>query len=99
MFIVLVFMIVLAVFVEIGLVQLWLEEPVFVREKLFFDYTKVNPKAIFCFSGGGFDGNNYRKKHMAVPIGHTFHVYLVFLMPQSDFNRHTGVFQVFQYYF
>ncbi|XWS58843.1 hypothetical protein CRYUN_Cryun08bG0068500 [Craigia yunnanensis] len=89
----LVFVMVLAALVGIGLVQLWLEEPVFVREKLFFDYTEVNPKAVFCFSGGGFDGSSYWKRQMAVPVGHTFNVYLVLLMPESDFNRHIGVFQ------
>ncbi|XWS42938.1 hypothetical protein CRYUN_Cryun16bG0056700 [Craigia yunnanensis] len=89
---VLVFVMVLDAFLEIGLVQLRLEEPVFVREKLFFDYTEVNPKAVFCFSGGGFDGS--RKRQMAVPVGQTFHVYLVLLMPESDFNRHIGVFQL-----
>ncbi|XVF30317.1 hypothetical protein REPUB_Repub16aG0046400 [Reevesia pubescens] len=90
----LVFVMVLAALVGIGLVQLWLEEPVFVREKLFFDYTEVNPKAVFCFSGGGFDGSSCMKRQMAVPVGHTFHVYLVLLMPESDFNRHIGVFQL-----
>ncbi|XVF06969.1 hypothetical protein REPUB_Repub06bG0097000 [Reevesia pubescens] len=91
---VLVFVMVLAALVGIGLVQLWLEEPVFVREKLFFDYTEVNPKAVFYFSGGGIDGSSYRKRHMAVPVSHTFHVNLVLLMPESDFNRHIGVFQL-----
>ncbi|XVE62191.1 hypothetical protein DITRI_Ditri06bG0098800 [Diplodiscus trichospermus] len=91
---VLVLVMVLAALVGIGLVQLWLEEPVFVRENLFFDYTEVNPKAVFCFNGGGFYGSSYRKKKMAVPVGHTFHVYLTLLMPESDFNRHIGVFQL-----
>ncbi|KAF3951202.1 hypothetical protein CMV_023121 [Castanea mollissima] len=38
--------------------------------------------------------NNRRKKPMGVPIGHTFNVTLVLLMPESDFNRDIGVFQV-----
>ncbi|TYJ38139.1 hypothetical protein E1A91_A05G423400v1 [Gossypium mustelinum] len=91
---VLVFLMVLAAFVGIGLVQLWAEEPVFVREKLFFDYTEVNPTAVFCAGGGGFDGGCYRKKQMGVPVGHTIHVYLLLVMPESDFNRDIGVFQL-----
>ncbi|PPR99058.1 hypothetical protein GOBAR_AA21613 [Gossypium barbadense] len=91
---VLVFLMVLAAFVGIGLVQLWAEEPVFVREKLFFDYTEVNPTAVFCAGVGGFDGGCYRKKQMGVPVGHTIHVYLLLLMPESDFNRDIGVFQL-----
>ncbi|MBA0726045.1 hypothetical protein Golax_001897 [Gossypium laxum] len=91
---VLVFLMVLAAFVGIGLVQLWAEEPVFVREKLFFDYTEVNPTAVFCAGGGGFDGSCCRKKQMGVPVGHTIHVYLLLLMPESDFNRDIGMFQL-----
>ncbi|XVF56463.1 hypothetical protein PTKIN_Ptkin06aG0122700 [Pterospermum kingtungense] len=94
-FMVLVFLMILATLVGIGFVQLWLEEPVSVREKLFFDYTEMNPMAVFCFRGAGFDGScSYRKKHMAVPVAHTFHVSLLLLVPESDFNRHIGVFQL-----
>lgn len=90
----LVLVMVLAALVGIGLVQTWLEEPVFVREKLYFDYTEVNPKAVLCFGGSGFDCSSHRKRQMAVPVGHTFHVYLVLLVPESDFNTHIGVFQL-----
>ncbi|KAE8673716.1 riboflavin biosynthesis protein RibD-like [Hibiscus syriacus] len=91
----LVFLMVLAALVGIGLVQIWVEEPVFLRQKLFFDYTQVNPTAVFRSGGGGFDdGSNYRKKQMTVPIGHTIHVHLVLLMPESDFNINIGVFQL-----
>ncbi|OMO73157.1 Adipose-regulatory protein, Seipin, partial [Corchorus capsularis] len=96
----------LAALVGIGLVQLWLEEPVVVREKLFFDYTEVNPNAVFGLTlsatgtgtgtGGGFDAKvSYRKRQINyVPVGHTFHLHLLLLMPESDFNRHIGVFQL-----
>ncbi|KAK8690233.1 hypothetical protein V6N13_088934 [Hibiscus sabdariffa] len=92
----LVFLLVLAALVGFGLVQIWVEEPVFVREKLFFDYTEVNPTAVFRSSGGGIDGGrgSYKKKQMGAPVGHTIHVYLVLVMPESDFNRHIGMFQL-----
>ncbi|KAL4353925.1 hypothetical protein GQ457_06G013680 [Hibiscus cannabinus] len=90
----LVFLLVLAALVGFGLVQIWVEEPVFVREKLFFDYTEVNPTAVFRSSGGGIDDGSYKKKQMGAPVGHTIHVYLVLVMPESDFNRHIGMFQL-----
>lgn len=88
---VLIMVMLLAVFLGVGLVQLWVEEPVLLRERLFFDYTDVNPKAVFTFEG--FQGIIY-KKQMGIPVGHTFHVSLVLLMPESDYNRQIGVFQV-----
>ncbi|RVW16105.1 Seipin-1 [Vitis vinifera] len=84
--IVLVAVMVVAVVVGVGLVQLWVEEPVFLRESLHFDYTEPHPKAVFSFGGS--------KGKMGVPLGHTFYVSLRLLMPESDFNRDVGVFQV-----
>ncbi|PQQ14820.1 seipin-1 [Prunus yedoensis var. nudiflora] len=55
-------------------------EPVFVRDRMHFDYTDPHPTAVFAFGG--------------VPVGHTFYVSLVLLMPESDFNRGIGVFQM-----
>ncbi|KAM7466349.1 hypothetical protein LguiB_013911 [Lonicera macranthoides] len=79
-------------------VHLWVEEPVFVRERLDFDYSLVNPTAVFDFSGGGGGGfGGYcSKKELegGVPVGHTFYVSLVLLMPESDFNREIGMFQL-----
>ncbi|KAK4356696.1 hypothetical protein RND71_025667 [Anisodus tanguticus] len=81
-----------------GLVRMWMEEPVVLREKLYFDYADVNPKAVFSFVEfggdkggriGGFNGYN-----IGVPVGHTMYVYLFLLMPESDFNRDIGVFQL-----
>ncbi|XP_010260165.1 PREDICTED: seipin-1 [Nelumbo nucifera] len=80
---------VLAIIVGVGWVQWWVEEPVFVREPLHFDYTDVHPSAVFSFSGG-LQGNVKR----AIPAGHTFYVSVVLLMPESDFNRQIGVFQL-----
>ncbi|KAK2999651.1 hypothetical protein RJ639_023420 [Escallonia herrerae] len=88
----------LAVLLGVGSVQLWPEEPVFLWETLHFDYADEHPKAVFDFlggGGGGFEGFRYgkRKRVMGVPVGHTFYVTLVLLMPESDFNREIGMLQ------
>lgn len=85
-----------AALVGVGLVQVWVEEPVFVRERLHFDYTEVHPSAVFSFSNIG-GGGGVKSKRMGVPVGHTFYVSLVLLMPESDFNREIGIFQVSLY--
>ncbi|KAF8015389.1 hypothetical protein BT93_H1023 [Corymbia citriodora subsp. variegata] len=90
----------LSVMVGVGLVGMWVEEPVFVRQRLHLDYTRLHPQAVFSFCGGGVDGGvglceGFRhKKHVGVPVGHTFSVSLSLLMPESDYNLRVGVFQV-----
>lgn len=82
--------------VGVCLVRLWVEEPVFVKEKLHFDYTDAHPTAVFSFSGEVSGSTSYlKKKQIRVPVGHTFSVSLALLMPESDFNRELGVFQVY----
>ncbi|XP_054777296.1 seipin-1 [Prosopis cineraria] len=87
---VLLLVLVLAVVLGVGLVHWWAEEPVFVREKLHFDYSDAHPTAVFSFDGEGYSSKN----RIGVPIGHTFDISLVLVMPESDFNRETGVFQL-----
>ncbi|KAL5566730.1 hypothetical protein UlMin_029894 [Ulmus minor] len=78
---------VLAVAVGVGIVHIWVEEPVFVRESLYFDYAEAHPKAVFEFGG-------HKRKLDGVPVGHTFSVSLGLLMPESGYNRDIGVFQL-----
>ncbi|OVA08184.1 Adipose-regulatory protein [Macleaya cordata] len=75
-----------AVLIGVGLVRMWVEVPVILRETVHFDYTEVHPTAVLVLGGGG-------KKKRAIPSGHTFYVSLVMLMPESDFNHQIGVFQ------
>lgn len=91
---VLLLVLVVAVVLGVGLVQMWVEEPVLLKERLHFDYTEDHPRALFSF--GGFLGfeKSQRRKPMGVPVGHTFSVSVVLLMPESGFNREIGVFQV-----
>ncbi|KAL2924811.1 Seipin-1, partial [Bienertia sinuspersici] len=73
---------VLAAVVGVMMVNYFVEQPLLVKQKLYFDYTNVNPEAVFVFKGDG------------VPVGHTFHVSVVLLVPDSDYNRDIGVFQL-----
>ncbi|XP_058102533.1 seipin-1 [Magnolia sinica] len=88
---VLVLVLVVSVLLGVGLVRLWMEEPVFVREPLHFDYTDVNPSAIVTFGG---KRRMLGMKAWGIPVGHTFHVSVMLLMPESGFNRQVGVFQL-----
>ncbi|KAG5223815.1 seipin [Salix suchowensis] len=83
----------LAAMLGVGLVHLWVEEPVFKRERIFFDYTDVNPTAGLTLGGLADDGS-IEKGLVGIPLGHTFHVSLALLMPESDHNRQIGMFQV-----
>ncbi|CAM8938658.1 unnamed protein product [Rhodiola kirilowii] len=87
---------VLAALIGVGFVHLWVEEPVLMKEKLYFDYTAVNPQAVFSFHGGDFEGSTKvaTNKKLGMPVGHTIYVSLVMLMPESDYNRDIGVFQL-----
>ncbi|TKY65350.1 Seipin protein [Spatholobus suberectus] len=91
---VLILVLILATVVGVGLVRLWLEEPVSVKENLHFDYTEAHPTAVFLFNGVKSFKGHLKKKHISVPVGHTFFASLVLLMPESDFNRELGVFQL-----
>ncbi|KAK7340366.1 hypothetical protein VNO77_21068 [Canavalia gladiata] len=91
----LVLVLIVAAMVGIGLVQLWVEEPVFVKENLQFDYTEAHPMAVFLFNDGvsGVKGP-IKKKQISVPVGHTFLASLALVMPESEFNRELGMFQI-----
>lgn len=76
-----------AVVIGIGLVRLWVEEPVVFRQPLHFDYTNAEPTAVVLLGRAGAKGRT-------IPPSHTARVTLELLMPESDYNRHIGVFQV-----
>ncbi|XP_073276845.1 seipin-1 [Primulina huaijiensis] len=77
----LVFLMVVAAILGVGLVRFWVEEPINVTENLYFEYADAHPTAVFSFAGG-------------VPVGQTLYVSLILLMPDSDYNRDIGIFQV-----
>ncbi|KAL7583117.1 seipin-1 [Lactuca sativa] len=86
---VLITVMVVSVVVGVALVNLWVEEPVYIKENLYFDYTDVHPYAILDL---GFDAPGKTVKN--IPVGHFCNVRLTFVMPESDYNREIGNFQV-----
>ncbi|KAG1367975.1 seipin-1 [Cocos nucifera] len=84
--VVLVFLSVAAVLLGVGLVRLWVGEPVSMRRPLHFDYTEPHPSGVAALGG--------TRRWRPVPAGHTARVSLVLIMPESDYNRGIGVFQV-----
>lgn len=83
---------IVAVILGVGLVGLWVEEPISVREKVLFDYSEVNPSATLALGDFGVDLN--KKVMMEVPVGQTYYVDLVLVMPESDYNLQVGMFQL-----
>ncbi|KAK1441542.1 hypothetical protein QVD17_07526 [Tagetes erecta] len=73
----------------VGLVRFSVEEPVYLQERLYFDYRDAHPSAVLDF---GLE--EYDKLVKVVPVGHSCNVRLVFVMPESDYNREIGMFQV-----
>ncbi|TVU50880.1 hypothetical protein EJB05_02274, partial [Eragrostis curvula] len=68
------------------LVRHWVEEPVTVRQPLYFDYTEVQPSAAVALGGGA--------RGVVLPAGHTVKVTLALLLPDSYHNREVGMFQI-----
>ncbi|CAA6668171.1 unnamed protein product [Spirodela intermedia] len=83
---------VLAVGIGVGLVSLWLEEPVMLSQPLHFDYTDAHPSGVVSLSYAPASGAAPKKR--PIPLGHTFRVSLVLVLPESTFNLRLGVFQV-----
>ncbi|KAI3762309.1 hypothetical protein L1987_52734 [Smallanthus sonchifolius] len=90
MCLVLMSLMVVSVVMGFGLVRLWVEEPVHLQERLYFDYRDVHPSAVLDFGVEEYDD----KVVKIVPVGHSCNVRLVFVMPESDYNREIGMFQV-----
>ncbi|XP_022933775.1 seipin-1 [Cucurbita moschata] len=74
-------------------IRFWIEEPVARRGNLNFDYTVARPRALY---GVDYRGGMKTKKtkNLGIPVGHTFSVSVILLMPESQFNRAVGVFQL-----
>ncbi|CAA0832690.1 Putative adipose-regulatory protein (Seipin [Striga hermonthica] len=65
----------------VGLVRAWAEGPIYTRVGLQFDYSEAHPMAVV-------------RLGPTAPVGHTYHVSLLLLMPESDYNRDLGIFQL-----
>ncbi|PUZ43709.1 hypothetical protein GQ55_8G030200 [Panicum hallii var. hallii] len=67
------------------LVRHWVEEPVTVRQPLYFDYTEAQPSAAVALGGA---------RGVALPAGHSVRVSMALLLPDSYHNREVGMFQI-----
>ncbi|WVZ54443.1 hypothetical protein U9M48_005233 [Paspalum notatum var. saurae] len=63
------------------LVRHWVEEPVTLRQPLYFDYTQAQPSAAVALAG-------------ALPPGHSVRVSMALLLPDSYDNHEVGMFQI-----
>lgn len=68
------------------LVRHWVEEPVTVRQPLYFDYTVAQPSAAVALGGA---------RGAALPAGHSVTVSMALVLPDSYHNREVGMFQVY----
>lgn len=83
---------IVAVVLGVGIVGLWVEDPVSVKEKVLFDYSELNPSATLAL--GDFGGELNKMVMREVPVGQTYYVDLLLVLPESDYNLQVGMFQV-----
>ncbi|XXG77446.1 hypothetical protein AAC387_Pa08g1593 [Persea americana] len=79
----------------------FVEEPVRMKEVLNFDYTKVNPAAvvpIISYDGVSYGLGRCLEKieigKRVIPANHQLQVAVSLILPESEYNRKIGVFQV-----
>lgn len=76
------------------------EEPVSVREPLHFDYTLPHPTAVISLhpSRGVHSSTGKLVRHServrAIPVSHKVHITVMLTLPESDYNRNLGMFQL-----
>lgn len=101
--IVLVGLLVPAFLVSGMMVEMIVDEPVQITEQLTFDYTKDTPMAfvpiISCQQSSSLEQNEKRKitsftKSRVVPVNHELQAMVSLTLPESDYNRNLGIFQV-----
>ncbi|CAK7350359.1 unnamed protein product [Dovyalis caffra] len=86
------------------LMRYFVEEPIQIRQDLNFDYTKNSPVAFVPvkFCGGVACGVNCKEnigdvkslKTRVIPPNHKLQVSVLLTLPESDYNRNLGVFQI-----
>ncbi|KDO77958.1 hypothetical protein CISIN_1g010745mg [Citrus sinensis] len=86
------------------LMRFLVEKPIQIRETLNFDYTKNRPVAFVPVMSCdcAFSGVNCKEKKelpwglgpRVIPIGHKLQVTVKLTLPESDYNRRLGIFQV-----
>lgn len=86
------------------------EEPLQLTRELNFDYTKLSPDAVVAIDSwgsadcnglvlGGKEEFGKQLGQRAVPMNHKLKLVVSLTMPESDYNRKLGMFQVLMCYF
>jgi seipin len=84
---ILIMVMLISVLIGVLIVRFWVDEPVKMQEVIYFDYTMKEPSAVV-FVGGS--------RRRGVPAGHSVVVVLDLILPESEYNRRLGMFQVCQ---
>ncbi|GAB2229148.1 hypothetical protein Droror1_Dr00023283 [Drosera rotundifolia] len=74
--------------VGVGLVRVMVEEPLHVRERLWFDYSEERSEAVVRVEG------RRGRKGRGFGVGERVWAEVVLVVPESEFNRDIGVFQL-----
>ncbi|KAF3334312.1 Seipin [Carex littledalei] len=82
---ILVVVMLVSVLIGVSIVRFWVDEPVRMEEVIYFDYTMKEPSAVV-FLGG--------PRRRGIPAGHSVVVVLDLILPESEYNRRLGMFQV-----
>ncbi|OQU82879.1 hypothetical protein SORBI_3005G036200 [Sorghum bicolor] len=89
-FVALVAALLMSVLLGFVLVRHWVEDPVTLRQQLFFDYTEAQPSAAVVLGGGA----RGAAAGAVLPAGHSVRVSMALLLPDSYHNREVGMFQI-----
>lgn len=83
-----------ALLLDYVFVNRMVEDPVSIKEPLHFDYTLPHPTAVvFLISSTGKPGS--QSEHARpIPVSHKVHITVFLTLPESDYNRELGMFQL-----
>ncbi|KAJ3671946.1 hypothetical protein LUZ60_008025 [Juncus effusus] len=85
-FAILVTVLIVSLLIGVAVVRVWVDEPISMREVIYFDYTQKEPTAIVVLGGSS--------AFKRIRPGHSINVMLDVILPESEYNRRLGIFQV-----
>eukprot|EP00249_Psilotum_nudum_P021817 c28263_g1_i1 orf=401-2995(-) len=93
----------LAFLMNFFFVSKFVEEPFNMKDLLHFDYTQYHPSAVVYLQPSSITGHYNGKllhqpsksqRSRAIPMSHLIHITVTLTLPESDYNRQLGVFQL-----
>lgn len=94
-FLVLAFLLVLGFAISGVAMRRFTESPILVTQNLYFDYTKTSPTAVVPITGSRSPSRSLARR--AISRNHRICLTVTLTLPESEYNRKLGIFQV--YYF